>query len=184
MDEATAAANKGPLSATNAAQALSGQESPDSVAAQTPITAVTAAFLKSFESIRRAARDKPKSNEIKSSFKMWNSYTLFTCLRLQIYPVIHECYKSHPKNIEKIRKRPFKITTTSWLVFQADAPKISIHPTLEQQLPSTRKSKLFGWALPDGFPQTVHQNYLKFTMWTMVQGITSSFIGGNNKKRL
>ena len=46
MDEATAAANKGPLSATNAAQTLSGQESPILSAAQTPIAAVTAAFEK------------------------------------------------------------------------------------------------------------------------------------------
>ena len=88
------------------------------------------------------------------------------------------------RTLKRSGKGPLKLQLRPDLYFQADAPKISIHPTLEQQFPSTRKSKLFGWALPDGFPQTVHQNYLKFTMWTMVQGITSSFIGGNNKKRL
>ena len=46
MDEATAAASKGPLSASATNAAVSGQESPILSASQTPITSMTAIFEK------------------------------------------------------------------------------------------------------------------------------------------
>lgn len=44
------------------------------------------------------------------------------------------------------------------------------------------RSGVLGWFLPEGFPYSVHANYLKFTTWTSLQGITSSFISGSNLK--
>ena len=73
---------------------------------------------------------------------------------------------------------PFRHQLRPDLQLVAIAPKVSVHPSSEPNRNNGHKSTLFGWLLPEGFPSTVHSNYLKFTMWTMVQGISSSFIGG------
>lgn len=70
--------------------------------------------------------------------------------------------------------RPLKFQLRPDLILEA-GPKI-IHPLHQKQQRTDRK--WFGWLLPEGYPRSVHDNYLKFSMWAGIQGITSSFIGG------
>lgn len=71
--------------------------------------------------------------------------------------------------------RPLKIQLRPDLILEA-GPKI-IHPLHKKRT----DRKWMGWLLPEGYPQSVHDNYLKFSMWTGIQGITSSFIGGKGR---
>lgn len=72
--------------------------------------------------------------------------------------------------------RPLKLQLRPDLILEA-GPKI-IHPLDRKQKRSDRKWFGFEWLLPEGYPRSVHDNYFKFSMWTGIQGITSSFIGG------
>ena len=42
-----------------------------------------------------------------------------------------------------------------------------------------QRGSILRWFLPERFPQSVHGNYMKFSGWTGVQGITASLLGGN-----
>ena len=82
-------------------------------------------------------------------------------------------------SLKRSGKGPFQLQLRPDLHLMALPPKVSVHPSTEPR--KSPKSSLFGWLLPEGFPYTVHSGYLKFTMWTMLQGISSSFIGGKRK---
>ena len=69
--------------------------------------------------------------------------------------------------------RSIKLQIRPDLILEA-GPKI-IHP-LNRKI--DEKGNWLRWLLPEGYPQSVHDNYMKFSMWTGLQGITSSFIGG------
>lgn len=72
--------------------------------------------------------------------------------------------------------RTIKLKLTSDLILEA-GPKL-IHPLNRKR---DERRRWLGWLLPEGYPQSVHDNYLKFSMWTGIQGITSSLIGGKYK---
>lgn len=79
--------------------------------------------------------------------------------------------------LKRLGKGPFILIIRPDLNLEALAPKISSHPLTEKNRLS-RKPSLFRWFLPEGFPNSVHPNYSSFTMWTFIQGISSSLIGG------
>lgn len=68
--------------------------------------------------------------------------------------------------------RSIKLQLRPDLLIEA-GPKI-VHPLDRRK---SEQRNLLRWLLPEGYPQSVHDNYLKFTMWTGLQGISSSFIG-------
>lgn len=78
------------------------------------------------------------------------------------------------QEILKRSTNPIKLQLSPDLILEA-GPKI-IHP-LNRKTNGERR-KWLGWLLPEGYPHCVHANYLNFSMWTGIQGITSSFIGG------
>lgn len=75
-----------------------------------------------------------------------------------------------------INSRHVKLEIKPDLFLEA-GPKI-IHPFNRKV-----ERKWLGWLLPEGYPQSVHGDYLKFAMWTGLQGITASFIGGIKNRR-
>ncbi len=71
--------------------------------------------------------------------------------------------------------RSVKLQIRPDLLIEA-GPKI-VHPLNRK----SEKKTWLGWLLPEGYPHSVHDNYLKFTAWTGLQGISASFIGGNRQ---
>lgn len=61
------------------------------------------------------------------------------------------------------------------------APKL-IHPLSLNKETLGKRNGMLRWLLPEGYPYSVHKNYIGFTTWTGIQGITTSFISGKDKK--
>jgi hypothetical protein len=51
-------------------------------------------------------------------------------------------------------------------------------PNFSHPLSTTNPNRRFDWLLPENYPLSVHANYLAFTGWTSLQGISSSVLGG------
>ena len=72
--------------------------------------------------------------------------------------------------------RSFTLNLNSKLTLEAKPPKIISHPS---EMAGPLKG-LSAWLLPAGYPRSVHQNYLNYSLWNTIQGISTSFIGGKN----
>lgn len=82
------------------------------------------------------------------------------------------------------------IRVTQWSLNNKNIPtrrlKLQLTPDLLLEASPTnylkvdkQRGRISRWFLPERFPQSVHGNYLGFSGWTGVQGITTSLLGGN-----
>lgn len=94
---------------------------------------------------------------------------------MKIIKVTQSCLKR--SNFLNSRNLRYEIDPKTFL-------EISPKPFYPQNIQDIKERRdgsggLFKFILPEGYPYSVHENYFKFTTWTSLQGITSSFIGGN-----